>query len=114
MSFVNTEDMHRAARRMEDAAKEATQAADRLEEAVRQMRLLTDSGYGNNVETLIELLRNANTKTPPAIPFPLPQRSNPTRTELRDMKIGGWHLCPYGHGHVKNGEQCPKCEEARK
>ena len=57
MSFyhqLNAEDAHRAANRLEAAAKSANDAADRLEEAVRQMRTLTDSGYGNNVERFIE------------------------------------------------------------
>lgn len=53
---LNAEDAHRAANRLESAAKDASNAADRLEAAVHQLRLLTEPGYGNTVERLIELL----------------------------------------------------------
>lgn len=55
--FIDTEAMTTAAYRMRDAAMEANRAADRLESVLHQLRLLTEDGYGNNVTTLIELLR---------------------------------------------------------
>lgn len=54
--FVDVEGMQNAARRMEAAAESSRNAAERIEEAVRQLRILTEPGYGNNVEKLIELL----------------------------------------------------------
>ncbi len=58
-TFLDVEGASRAANRLESAAKEATAAADRLEQVVREIRVLTDHGYGNNVSTLIELLQKA-------------------------------------------------------
>lgn len=53
---LNAEDAYRAASRLESAAKDANNAAERIEEAVRQLRMLTEDGYGNNVSILIEKL----------------------------------------------------------
>lgn len=36
---------------------DATRAADRIEQAVRELQCLTGNGYGNNVCSLIELLQ---------------------------------------------------------
>lgn len=56
--YLDTEGAMRAARKLEDAAQEATRAADRLETVLHQLRVLTEDGYGNNMCALIELLRN--------------------------------------------------------
>lgn len=56
-TFINTEAMENAAYRMERAATSANQAAERMESALHQICVLTEDGYGNNVCTLIELLR---------------------------------------------------------
>ncbi len=61
-TFIDTEGMSNAARRMEFAAREATHAADRIEESVRQFRILTENGYGNNVSILIEQLAEIKAK----------------------------------------------------
>jgi len=45
-----------AARRLEDAARSANQAADRMETVLHQLRMMTEDGYRNNVTRLIELL----------------------------------------------------------
>ena len=58
--YLDVEGAERAAHRLESAAKEAIQAADRIEEAIRQFRFLTDSGYGNNVERFIEVATAIN------------------------------------------------------
>lgn len=55
-AFINTEAMERAAYRMEQAVASANQAADRMEYALHQLRVLTEDGYGNNVSRLIQLL----------------------------------------------------------
>lgn len=54
--YLDVEGADRAAIRLERAALSANSAADRLEEATRQIRFLTEDGYGNNVCRLIELL----------------------------------------------------------
>jgi len=54
--YIDVEGMERAARRMHDAAESASRSAERFEEAVRRLSVLVDSGYGNNVERLIQLL----------------------------------------------------------
>lgn len=56
--YLDVEGAMRAARKLEDAAKEANRAADRLETVLYQLRPLIDDGYGNNMCALIELLRN--------------------------------------------------------
>lgn len=61
---LNAEDAHRAASRLEAAARSANQAADRLEDATRTLTRLLDSGYGNNAERLIELLSSMNAQPP--------------------------------------------------
>ena len=55
-NYVDVEGLEKAAIRAERAATALNQAADRVEEAVRQLRMLTENGYGNNTERLIELL----------------------------------------------------------
>jgi hypothetical protein len=55
-TYINTEAMERAAYRIEQAATSAHQAADRIESALHQLRVLTEDGYGNNFSRLIELL----------------------------------------------------------
>jgi hypothetical protein len=55
-TFVDVEGMQNAARRMEAAADKATRAAESFNEAITKLSHLTDRGYGNNFEKLIELL----------------------------------------------------------
>jgi len=54
--YIDVEGMHSAARRMENAADSAQRSADRIEQAVNQLKILLDDGYGNNACKLIELL----------------------------------------------------------
>ncbi len=56
---LDVEGANAAARRLENAAREATYAADRIQQVVQEFRALTDQGYGNNVCTLIELLQRS-------------------------------------------------------
>jgi len=63
-AFLDVEGAERAARRLESAAESAHRAADRLEEVTRQLTVLVGSGYGNNVETLIEKLTNYENSNP--------------------------------------------------
>jgi hypothetical protein len=63
MTHFDTEAAENAAYRMERAARSANEAADRLEEVLRQLRVLTEDGYGNNVSQLVALLQaQENTK----------------------------------------------------
>jgi hypothetical protein len=64
-AYLDTEGANRAASRLESAAKDANYAAGRIEEAVRELRALTDHGYGNNVCALIELLQKAEESRSP-------------------------------------------------
>ena len=50
------EGMMNAARVMRDAAETNQQAADRIEEAVRQMQMIFDAGYGGTATQLLEKL----------------------------------------------------------
>lgn len=54
--MISDEYMLKAAARMQDAAQTASSAADRMEEAVRQLRALLEDGYGGNGAILVELL----------------------------------------------------------
>jgi hypothetical protein len=49
-----------AARIMRDAADMNNRAADRIEEAVRQMQILFDAGYGGTAPRLLEELEKSN------------------------------------------------------
>jgi hypothetical protein len=49
-----------AARIMRDAADMNNRAADRIEEAVRQMQILFDAGYGGTAPRLLQELEKAN------------------------------------------------------
>lgn len=58
VNYINTEEMSRAASRMESAAQDAYRAADRIEEATRKLQVLLEDGYGGNACRLIELLQD--------------------------------------------------------
>jgi predicted deacetylase len=62
-AYLDVEGANRAAHRLECAAQDAKNAAARIEDAVAQLRALTEDGYGNNVSRLIELLTTQ--PTPP-------------------------------------------------
>jgi len=53
---MNTEDMYRAAHRLEQAAERASYAADRIETAVRDMKFMLEDGYGGNGLRLLQAL----------------------------------------------------------
>jgi len=58
--MTSDEGMMCAARVMQDAAELNQRAADRIEEAVRQMQILFDAGYGGTAPRLLEELEKAN------------------------------------------------------
>ena len=58
--MTSDEGMMNAARVMRDAAELNQRAADRIEEAVRQMQMLFDAGYGGTASRLLEELEKAN------------------------------------------------------
>jgi len=58
--MTSDEGMMKAACVMRDAAETNQRAADRIEEAVRQMQLLFDAGYGGTAPRLLEELEKAN------------------------------------------------------
>ena len=58
--MTSDEGMMCAARVMRDAAETNQRAADRIEEAVRQMQILFDAGYGGTAPRLLEELEKAN------------------------------------------------------
>lgn len=60
--MISDEGQIHAACRMKAAAEEMTRAADRIESAIQQFRVLFEDGYGNNVCRLIELLETLETK----------------------------------------------------
>lgn len=60
--MVNEEAMRHAARQMESAAETANRAANRIEDAVQQLRVLFEDGYGGNALRLIELLEAQQVK----------------------------------------------------
>jgi hypothetical protein len=57
---TSDEGMLCAARIMRDAADMNNRAADRIEEAVRQMQILFYAGYGGTAPRLLEELEKAN------------------------------------------------------
>jgi hypothetical protein len=59
-AMTSDEGMMNAARVMRDAAETNQRAADRIEEAVRQMQILFDAGYGGTAPRLLEELEKAN------------------------------------------------------
>ncbi len=61
MSYIDTEGMQTAARRMNEAADNFTRAADRMEESVNRLTMLLGQGYGNNLEKIIQLLEEKET-----------------------------------------------------
>lgn len=58
--MTSDEGMLCAARIMRDAADMNNHAADRIEEAVRQMQILFDAGYGGTAPRLLDALEKAN------------------------------------------------------
>lgn len=60
---MSNEEMQRAARNLHAAADRANRAADRIEEATQQLRVLFEDGYGGNALRLIELLEEQNAKS---------------------------------------------------
>ena len=66
--MTSDEGMMNAARMMRDAAELNQRAADRIEEAVRQMQVLFDAGYGGTAPRLLEELEKANTTGEAALP----------------------------------------------
>ena len=64
MERIDTESLVWAARKFQDAALEATRAADRLEQVLHQFKVMTEDGYGNNFTKMIELLEKNENKTP--------------------------------------------------
>lgn len=62
--MTSDEGMMNAARVMRNAAEMNQQAADRIEEAVRQMQMLFDAGYGGTAPRLLEELEKANMQLP--------------------------------------------------
>ena len=61
MSFIDVEGIERAARMLRDATENASRVADRMEDVTHRLTVLLGSGYGNNVERLIELLEKQQT-----------------------------------------------------
>lgn len=53
---MDIESIQRAARNLHAAADRANRAADRIEEATQQLRVLFEHGFGGNALRLIELL----------------------------------------------------------
>jgi len=60
---MNDESMWRAVHAMNDAAEKANRAANRIEEATQQLRVLFEDGYGGNALKLIELLDDGKVET---------------------------------------------------
>lgn len=58
MTYVNTEQMARAASTAQSAANDMCRAAGTAEEAARSLRCLFEEGYGSPALELLELLRN--------------------------------------------------------
>jgi len=58
--MTSDEGMMNAASVMRDAAETNQRAADRIEEAVWQMQILFDAGYGGTAPRLLEELEKAN------------------------------------------------------
>jgi HPt (histidine-containing phosphotransfer) domain-containing protein len=64
---MNTEEAWRAAHTLAEAANEATRAANRIEDAMRELKFMFEPGYGSSVFELIELLKDLkvpNTESP--------------------------------------------------
>ena len=57
---MNEESMWKAVHRMESALSDAQRQADRIEEAVRQLRFLFEDGYGSRALEFLEELRKFN------------------------------------------------------
>lgn len=58
MTYVNTEEMARAASKAQSAANDMYRAAGTAEEAARSLRCLFEEGYGSPALELLELLRS--------------------------------------------------------
>jgi len=58
MTYVNTEEIRRAASTAQSAANDMCRAAGTAEEAARSLRCLFEEGYGSPALELLELLRN--------------------------------------------------------
>lgn len=74
---MNSEEMMRAAHIMGNAAEEMRRAANDFDNAVHMLSQLIGSGYGNNIERLIEQLEIYNNAQKPdvinmSVPVPPP------------------------------------------
>ena len=58
--MISDEGQMNAARVMRDAAETSRRAADDIAEAVRQMQMIFDAGYGGTAPRLLEELIKAN------------------------------------------------------
>ena len=71
---MNTEEMIVAAKIMREAANTSHRASDRIEEAVRQLQIVFDAGYGGTAPKLLEELEKSNsTPTQPEPTYTLAQ-----------------------------------------
>ena len=61
MTYINTEELRRAATSAQDAAENMRRQADRLEEVKQSLVHMFEHGYGGNALRLIELLENVDT-----------------------------------------------------
>lgn len=57
---MNSEDMWKAAHRMETAADRASRAADSIDNSVQRLAAMLEDGYGGNGTRLIELLEKTS------------------------------------------------------
>jgi len=64
---MSSEEMARAARSINDAAEEMRKAVGQFDDAVYRLGQLFGSGYGNNVERLIEQLEIYNNAQKPDV-----------------------------------------------
>jgi hypothetical protein len=96
--MTSDEGMMCAARVMRDAAELNQRAADRIEEAVRQMQILFDAGYGGTAPRLLEELEKANATD---------GNWNTGCQEIHVFISGtpqknGYVYCPYCGGKIEN------------
>lgn len=60
--MISDEYQIKAAHMMQSAASEMTQAASNIQQAVQELKVLLEDGYGGNGLLLLEELRNVRTK----------------------------------------------------
>ncbi len=67
MTYINTEQMQRAAGTFDSAVEQLQRVVNQLDQTVWQLLPLLGQGYGNNLERLIEQLEEFNKINKPPI-----------------------------------------------